>query len=471
MSNNNQVLGIPQRVPGTVARLYDCIGVGFGPANIALAIALEERGLLQNTVFLEKAAGADWNPEMLMAGSDIQHNPLRDFVTPRDPTSRYGFLSYLKHKERLFQYLNLDAPFPPRSEYAEYVKWVAQQFESSVRYSNAVAKLEIISNNDVPVYRITTSNGSVYLSKTVSFAPGRSPNIPPLYQAHMGERMTHLTRYNTSIKKWIKDGNVNSVAVIGASQSAAEIILDIHGQTDDMRVCCISRSFAFKLKDTSPFTEKIYEPEFVDYFYNAKLEKQKALRTELFRSNYCSADHDVIAGLQMLLYEQSVLNKNRVEVRNNVSVDRLSRTSDGGYKFDISDKYSGEKDALEFDAVILATGFLNYGTGDGQELLPEMLRLIAGHCKKRKDGTLCLTRDFALEPANKNDNCSDVGGFHLNGVCESSHGFGDAGSFSLLSVRSSSIASSIESHLKKIDKSALNSTFTEPQMAKEVVNV
>ena len=39
--------------------IFDCIGIGFGPSNIALAIALEERGLLQSTLFLEKATAPD----------------------------------------------------------------------------------------------------------------------------------------------------------------------------------------------------------------------------------------------------------------------------------------------------------------------------------------------------------------------------------------------------------------------------
>ncbi|WP_414148121.1 hypothetical protein ACMGGR_02890 [Erwinia sp. BNK-24-b] len=38
--------------------------------------------------------------------------------------------------------------------------------------------------------------------------------------------------------------------------------------------------------------------------------------------------------------------------------------------------------------------------------------------------------------------------FYLNGLCESSHGLGDAGSFSLLSIRSAVIADAIYDHEK-----------------------
>ena len=41
------------RTNAPAERVYDCIGVGFGPSNVALAVALEELDLLDNVVFLE----------------------------------------------------------------------------------------------------------------------------------------------------------------------------------------------------------------------------------------------------------------------------------------------------------------------------------------------------------------------------------------------------------------------------------
>src|ERR1700712_4651544 len=93
---------------------YDLVGVGFGPANIGLAVALEESGWSGSTLFLERLPAPDWQPGMLLDGADIQHHPLRDFVTPRNPLSPYSFLNFLKQEGRLFQFLNLDIAFPLR---------------------------------------------------------------------------------------------------------------------------------------------------------------------------------------------------------------------------------------------------------------------------------------------------------------------------------------------------------------------
>ena len=55
-------------------RIHDLIGVGFGPSNIALAIALEERreaGRPIDALFLEKQPAFAWHPHMLLSHAHI----------------------------------------------------------------------------------------------------------------------------------------------------------------------------------------------------------------------------------------------------------------------------------------------------------------------------------------------------------------------------------------------------------------
>src|SRR5947199_6240205 len=75
--------------------VYDVICVGFGPANIALAIALEELWPKARVKFLEKAPRPYWQPARLLDGVDVQNDPVRDLVTPRNAGSRYTFINYL----------------------------------------------------------------------------------------------------------------------------------------------------------------------------------------------------------------------------------------------------------------------------------------------------------------------------------------------------------------------------------------
>jgi len=92
----------------------DVVGVGFGPANLALAIAIEEAPIATAARFLEAQADPLWQGGMLLAGSNIQNHPCRDLVSLRNPRSRYSFINYLFEHGRLIDHLNLPMEFPLR---------------------------------------------------------------------------------------------------------------------------------------------------------------------------------------------------------------------------------------------------------------------------------------------------------------------------------------------------------------------
>ena len=422
--------------------ISDCIGIGFGPANIALAIALEEVGQLNNTVFLEQAPAPDWQGEFLISGSDIQHNPIRDFVTPRNPVSPYGFLSYLKKQGRLFDFLNLSTPFPPRSDYARYVVWVARQFDRHVRYSSPVSRMTHETVDGVPVVKVETASGNMLYGRTVSFAPGRSPRIPDIFRPHLGSRVAHSTCYRSAVERWQYEGNVSSIAVLGASQSAVEMMLDLPSEFPSGQITGICRSYGIKQKDLSPFSERIYEPEFVNQFYHAPQAVQADLRGELWRSNYGAADHDVINALQFRLYEQKVTGRSQLRLIENTTTTNIV-PADEGFTLSLRNRLDGTETAQNFDAVLLATGFMNHGVRAGAEPYHPLLSGIAPNARFRTDGAIAQARDYQIL---MKDDALHAPVF-LNGVSETTHGFGDAGSFSLLSIRSGEIAASIAAAL------------------------
>ncbi|WP_405059936.1 lysine N(6)-hydroxylase/L-ornithine N(5)-oxygenase family protein [Kribbella sp. NBC_01505] len=75
--------GLPVTGPAAVGigaqEIFDTVGVGFGPANIALAVAHAECSSPRSLAFVEANDGPAWQAGMIIDGSDIQHNPLRDF--------------------------------------------------------------------------------------------------------------------------------------------------------------------------------------------------------------------------------------------------------------------------------------------------------------------------------------------------------------------------------------------------------
>ena len=107
----------------------DVIGVGFGPSNLALAIALDElaakRGRHLDALFLERQADYRWHGDTLVAQSEMQISFLKDLVSLRNPTSVYSFVNYLHQHGRLTDFINLGTFYPCRMEYNDYLRWVA----------------------------------------------------------------------------------------------------------------------------------------------------------------------------------------------------------------------------------------------------------------------------------------------------------------------------------------------------------
>jgi hypothetical protein len=128
--------------------------------------------------------------------TDIQNNPLRDLVTPRNPRSPYTFINYLHCHDRLFDFLNLGVQFPLRKDFAKYVSWVASHFTSLVRFGGEVTSIQSASTESgKPTYRIRTATGALYHAPTLVVAPGRTPNIPGAFESLLGPRVFHLTEY------------------------------------------------------------------------------------------------------------------------------------------------------------------------------------------------------------------------------------------------------------------------------------
>ena len=426
---------------------YNLVGIGFGPANIGLAVALEEAGWSGSTLFLERQTAPDWQPDMLLDRSDIQHNPLRDFVTPRNPRSHYTFLNFLKKRERLFDYLNLSVPYALRKDYAEYVRWTARHFDRWVAYGCGVASIRVEGRSDPtqpPGVLVETVSGRTVRARALSFAPGRTSLVPAVFSAHMGDRVEHFTHYLSAVSRWKIQGGVRSIAVVGASQSAIEIVLDLCDRLPGATIHNVQRGFGFRLKDTSPFTEHAYFPAFVETFFSSSLSRQRALTADLWRSNYSAADADVIHELYLRLYEQRLDGRERVVLRTNRMIASVKRTA-AGVVLEMSNLDNHRPERLEVDAVILATGFRNSGAGADQELWHPLLDQVAPRCAKREDSSLEVARDYRLLPTS---DAVPLPPIFINGLCESTHGFGDAGSFSLLALRSETIASSLREAVK-----------------------
>ncbi len=173
------------------AVVHDLIGVGFGPSNIALAIALQERAQAQGALevlFLDKQGDYRWHGNTLVSQSELQISFLKDLVSLRNPTSPYSFVNYLHKHDRLVDFINLGTFYPCRMEFNDYLRWVASHFQEQSRYGEEVLRIEpMLSAGQVEALRVISRNADgeelVRTTRALVVSPGGTPRIPQVFRA------------------------------------------------------------------------------------------------------------------------------------------------------------------------------------------------------------------------------------------------------------------------------------------------
>ena len=118
-----------QRYPDN--EVQDLVCVGFGPASLAIAVALHDaldKGELAlgtstpKVRFLERQQQFAWHAGMLLPGAKMQITFIKDMATLRNPRSEFTFLNYLHENNRLVSFTNLGTFLPHRIEYEDYMR-------------------------------------------------------------------------------------------------------------------------------------------------------------------------------------------------------------------------------------------------------------------------------------------------------------------------------------------------------------
>jgi len=131
---------------------YNTVGIGFGPSNISLAIALEERGSTGQSsghVFFDTRIEPDWHPGLMYPESTMQISFLKDLITMVNPKSRYTFLNYLQTKGRIHEFINLRSFYPRRTEFEDYVKWCAKELGPFAEFNTRVCDIHITDIDNI----------------------------------------------------------------------------------------------------------------------------------------------------------------------------------------------------------------------------------------------------------------------------------------------------------------------------------
>lgn len=412
-----------------IQREKDIVGVGFGPANLALAVALAEMPGARrlDAHFIERQEGFHWHRDMQIEGSTVQISFLKDLATLRDPRSAFTFVNYLHDKGRLESFINLKQDAPTREEFTDYFRWAAAAFAQRVSYGETVESVEPMQRNGT-VSRLRVLSRDAHgtrierLTRDLVVAIGGRPRIPALFEALPKDRVIHTSDYVSRSTPLIDRGPMR-VAVIGGGQSAGEVFYDVIQRFPEARASLILRDHALRPADDSPFVNEIFDADFVDAVHGMDAASRRALIASMRNTNYAVVDHSLIERIYAVLYRQRVSGEERHRVLAGCTIE--AARGGNGLTFSLRDAVTGVTTDEGFDAAILATGYHH----DGHRRLLEGLGADLGTCE--------VDRFYRVKtPA------SYTSRIYLQGCNEDSHGLSDT-LLSILPLRAAEIVGDI----------------------------
>ena len=262
-------------LPTHPADLHDLICVGFGPASLAIAVALHdmlslnpgERTLPKilhappKVAFLERQSQFAWHAGMLLPGATMQISFIKDLATLRNPKSEFTFLNYLHHRRRLVHFCNLGTFLPLRLEYEDYMRWCASWFNDVVSYDQEVLDvtpaMSTVENAKTASFVVRSQNqrtGEItsHHARHVVIAVGGRPEMPKSLP-HDNPRVIHSSNYARMVPRLLQQKDRSfDIAVVGSGQSAAEIFHDLHSSYPNAKTRLLIRGSALRPSDDSP---------------------------------------------------------------------------------------------------------------------------------------------------------------------------------------------------------------------------
>jgi L-ornithine N5-oxygenase len=415
--------------PHTDGEVLSVVGVGFGPSNLGLAIAIEEHNEScdgEQTItaeFIEAKPKFGWHTGMLIPGTTMQISFLKDLASQRNVRSRYTFLSYLTERGRLNEFINHQTFFPTRLEFHDYLEWAAARVAAKVNYGTRA--IGVRDEGDCLAIDVEGSRVGSLRARAVVLAGGLQPQLPgglteTARQFHNHELLDKLPK--------LPPVEHRRFVVVGAGQSAAEVTDYLHTTFPDAEVHGVFAKYGYSPADDSPYANRVFDPAAVDDFYAAEPMVRQRLIDYHRATNYSCVDLPLIEALYAREYAERVAGNRRLYFHGASGVQ--SATEDAaGVRVVIEHHPTKSVETLDCDAVVYATGFAPMS-------LPEILGDLCDPKVYAADGPE-VERDYRLRTSREVS-----GAIYLQGGTEHTHGLSSS-LISNIAVRCGEIVESI----------------------------
>ncbi|WP_282607867.1 lysine N(6)-hydroxylase/L-ornithine N(5)-oxygenase family protein [Pelagibius sp. Alg239-R121] len=399
---------------------HDLIGVGIGPSNLSLAALLVPVTNFR-TRFLDRRSHFNWHPGLMLPGARLQTSFLKDLVTAVDPTSPHSFLSYLVAKKRFYDFVNAAFDNIGRSEFADYLAWVAKRLDG-LHFSCPVREIDF----DGTRFVVRSDQGTA-TTANLCIATGNTANLPDWANTHLGERCFHASE----ILQQSRDITGKRVAVVGGGQTGAEVFLalaqGLFGTAASVN--WISRRPNFDPLDETHFANEIFTPDYLQRFFDLP-EGRKPCVVDEQKLKSDGISPSTLREIYHLLYQLRHLSngKSNLSLMPGREVFALQKQADG-MSLSTRNHMVGEDESLSADIVVLCTGY--------RTLVPEFLEPLATRIESDNQGRPQLNRNFGVLWDGPSDRR-----IYMQNCARHSHGIADP-QLSLMAWRSAAIVNDL----------------------------
>jgi L-ornithine N5-monooxygenase len=427
----------PRTADGFTNDVLDVLGIGFGPSNLALAIVLDERARAAQAppiraAFVERQGTFGWHRGMLIDGANLQVSFLKDLVTMRNPTSDFSFLCYLHDAGRLPAFINNKNMYPSRAEFHQYLSWAADRLAHMVTYGLEVIEARPVLEDgevryiDVVARRKGDDRLVTHRTRNVVVATGLEPSLPA--DAPSSPRVWHSAQLLDRLAS-VPDDTEQTFMVVGAGQSAAEVVEYLHRRFIHSRVYAVFTRYGYSPADDSVFVNGVFDPDTVDLFFRSPDEVKQLFFDYHANTNYSAVDIDLITELGQRAYEELVSGQPRLIMRN---LSRVAAVHESEVGLDVRLLYLPDASVtpVRADCLIYATG---YRPRDPLSVLGE----VGSYCKAGPSASLRVNRWHRVETSEQM-HC----GVYVQGGTQATHGLAST-LLSTVATRAGEIADAI----------------------------
>ena len=366
--------------------IRDLVGIGIGPFNLGLACLSDPLDL--DELFLDERNAFEFHRGVMLEGSTIQVPFLADLVSLADPTSRFSFLNWLKHTDRLYPFYIRESFYPLRAEYEAYCRWACEQLDT-LRWGRRVVAVEHDETADCYIVRAELADGTVeeHRARHVVVGIGSEPYVPPAL-ARVAEHVVHSASF---LPEQGAIESAGSVAVIGSGQSAAEIYRTLLDSMDEagFRLDWITRAPRFFPMEYTKLTLEMTSPDYTDYFHALPLTTRDRLSRE-HRGLYKGISSDLINDIYDTLYRKSVVKDVPTTLLTETEVvDARWDTQAGVVELTLENRQAGARVVRTAASVVLATGY--------RQRPPTFLDPVRERLAWDERGRLAVARNYAID--------------------------------------------------------------------------